>query len=321
MIPRQITTWLKQLVAFVYPRLTVLNGILLLTLIIVPTYIYDATYVWQCTSLAAVMHPISRHTCATQQFDTATTPAKYKIAMLMMYDNADGNWDSELMGRVLRNRESYARRHGYAVINANDLLDRSRPAAWSKLLAMERHLAAGQFDYLLYIDMDVVVMNPALRLETLIAPGFDFVMTSDRSGMNTGVWFAKNTDFARKFLRLAWDQTQLLSPRAADGTKHPFEYEQRAFHFLTYSRIWQERHLPRYRGMDPKEVMKHFYMQPQCALNSYVLHPLDYGDREVSQYVPGDLMVHFAGKKGQRRVNLMKHYLDIAEAAERKEKH
>jgi hypothetical protein len=44
------------------------------------------------------------------------------------------------------------------------------------------------------------------------------------------------------------------------------------------------------------------------------LHPWDYrGDREQAQYVPGDFLVHFAGKKGMKKVYLMEHYLTAVE--------
>ena len=52
----------------------------------------------------------------------------------------------------------------------------------------------------------------------------------------------------------------------------------------------------------------------QCAFNAYSLHPWDYrGDREQAQYVPGDFLVHFAGKKGMKKVHLMEHYLTAVE--------
>jgi hypothetical protein len=33
----------------------------------------------------------------------------------------------------------------------------------------------------------------------------------------------------------------------------------------------------------------------------------------VSQYVPGDFVIHFAGKKGKKKLHLLEHYLSIAE--------
>ena len=39
------------------------------------------------------------------------------------------------------------------------------------------------------------------------------------------------------------------------------------------------------------------------------------GDREVSQFIDGDFLIHFAGKKGQTKLDLMNYYLDLAETS------
>lgn len=46
------------------------------------------------------------------------------------------------------NKQAYADLHGYDVIVATSAdVDRTRPAAWSKLLVLEKHL--GDYDYLM----------------------------------------------------------------------------------------------------------------------------------------------------------------------------
>lgn len=48
--------------------------------------------------------------------------------------------------RSLANKKEYAALHGYDVVVATgDDIDRSRPAAWSKLLVLQKHL--GSYDY------------------------------------------------------------------------------------------------------------------------------------------------------------------------------
>ena len=46
---------------------------------------------------------------------------------------------------------------------------------------------------------------------------------------------------------------------------------------------------------------------PQCALNSYMLSPFTLKDRYVSQYVPGDFVVHMAGHKGSNKARLFEY--------------
>ena len=145
---------------------------------------------------------------------------KLRIAMLYLYDgsNSGGNgndggesWTEPLMMRVLRNRKEYCSRHGYTMVNANHLVDKSRPAAWSKLKAVdyilsERDTLAKKedpqssllsdinqirgtpkdingsisksndntgdimysYDYVMYIDMDVIIMDLNRPLDDFI---------------------------------------------------------------------------------------------------------------------------------------------------------
>eukprot|EP01034_Spumella_vulgaris_P018254 gene18254-23305_t len=78
--------------------------------------------------------------------------------------------------------------------------------------------------------------------------------------------FARNSDFSKTFLQLAWDQEQLVQKYSANGVPHPFEYEQRAFHYLMNTPLWQGRGLPQYQG-DYLENRKHFTTLPQCSMN------------------------------------------------------
>ena len=154
------------------------------------------------------------------------------------------------------------------------------------------------------------------KIEDLIAAsnGGDLILTEDWSGPNSGVWIANNTPWTRKFLKLAFDQKQLEMPYADNGAKHPFEYEQRAFHYLMDTDVWKSRGLPRYKPDEVTEIRKHVKVLPQCTMNSFSMHPLEYrGDREVSHYVKGDFLIHFAGKKGKLKIDLINHYLEVSE--------
>lgn len=316
----------------------------------VGTFLFTETYVTQVTTVADIVQPLHRKGCSLTS-SAALSPVtgnqilprhhnqrhihlalnrtelkhhqskinssvsnnqKLRIGMLMLYSNEDGNWGDELMNAVIQNREHYCLKHNYVLVTANDLIDKSRPTAWSKLRAMDHFLH--RFDYLMYIDMDIVIMNPNIPLTVFIdaSPQSDFIMTEDWNGVNTGAWIAKNTPFSHWFLQTAWNQTQLIAKTSFDGKNHPFEYEQRSFHFLLHTPIWHRRQLPRYRG-DSVELQQHFFILPQCSFNSYIMYPYYWlGDREKSHYADGDFLVHFAGKKGRVKTNLMHHFLEIA---------
>ena len=89
------------------------------------------------------------------------------------------------MQLVLENRRQYAALHGYDVINANADIDHSKPVAWSKLSTVLKYLDS--YVYIMYIDMDVVIMEPSIKLESFIISEKDIFMTEDWSGANTGI--------------------------------------------------------------------------------------------------------------------------------------
>lgn len=242
----------------------------------------------------------------------------------MMYESIDNSskaWSDDLLQPLIDVRAAYCKRHGYVLLDANGLIDRTRPAAWSKLLAFESYFKSGQYDYLFYLDMDTLIMNPSIKLETLISAARadvgsaggdppDMIISEDMNGLNTGSFIMRNSEWSLWFLRTAWEQEQLVGPTAADGTPHLFRWEQRAFHYLTYSAQWQQAGLPKFPG-DIEGIRRHISVLPQCAFNSYILHPFDWhAVREDAQYAPGDFLIHFAGKNGESKRTLMRYYLD-----------
>lgn len=121
-------------------------------------------------------------------------------------------------------REEYCRRHGYHIINANSFVDRSRPAAWSKLKAIDYYLhkqiygekggtssskdnesntgssdpqdhtggrnkiSGRYYDYLLYIDVDVVIMDLDRSLEEFIRASDTFIDSKISAESTSGMF-------------------------------------------------------------------------------------------------------------------------------------
>lgn len=191
------------------------------TLFVMFSEIHSRTYVWQSTVLPDYIYTDLRTSCdyaSTEQTLPSTsglkTQPKLKIGIIVLYGKgAVGEWGDDVMKQVLNNRHTYANLHGYDIINANTLIDPSRPVAWSKILAIQYHLP--NYDYVMYIDMDAVIMQPSITVESLIyatkeSAEADIVIQSDWNGANTGIWMAKNTAWTKEFLQLAWDQKQLV---------------------------------------------------------------------------------------------------------------
>jgi len=217
------------------------------------------------------------------------------------------------------NKKVYAERHGYTLIDASEIIDRSRPPAWSKLLALKANLA--NFDYLMWIDTDTVIMNMGVKLEWIIdyatrdalasasKQPWDVLLSSDLHGPNVGTFMVRNSEWTSWFLDEWWAQVQL-----ADG-KYVFEYEQRGIHYLMDTHIWRSQYIlrnaPKYPG-DSKAIVQHIKSIPQCAINSYVIPAWSKtfftyswaGTKADAEYVPGDFIVHLAGFKGAKKHRL-----------------
>jgi hypothetical protein len=298
-------------------------SVLILVLYMGP-FIYQETYVWQSTQLNQILTPSSRISCPALQYNNgeagvSNAQSPLKIGLMMLFSGGGNAGNKELMERVVRNRRVYCELHNCELLVANDFVDKSRPPAWSKLIAAKMYLK--NYDYILYLDMDMVILNMSVSIVNFINyarshsgnKNIDIIMGQDWSGPNTGAWIVRHSNWSIQFFDNAWKLGEVMvQPKATDGKSYPFQYEQRVFHYMLATDVWTKRKLPAY----PKsaEVNEHFFILPQCAVNSYSIHPLEYrANRFDSQYVPGDFLIHFPGKSPKNKEYLMNHYLIIAE--------
>jgi hypothetical protein len=96
----------------------------------------------------------------------------------------------------------YCKRHGYAFI-VSDRMSNRHPS-WSKILLALRELE--RFEWLWLADADLVVTNPAIRLEDIISGNdADMLIAMIEGTINAGSTLLKNTPETRKFLHQVWD--------------------------------------------------------------------------------------------------------------------
>tara|TARA_B110000977_G_scaffold171728_2_gene223587 strand:+ start:19170 stop:20567 length:1398 start_codon:yes stop_codon:yes gene_type:complete len=179
------------------------------------------------------------------------------------------------------NKRRYCDLHGYDLIVSRTAADPTRPAAWSKILEVRKHLP--RYDWLVFIDVDTLIMNPSVTLEQIADDTVDQVIAADHNGVNSGVWLVRNTPWSFYFLDELWAQDDLVKGN------YLFHYEQRAFHRLFHTDPWSKQ--ASVRGTAPysgaAEVRQHSKIVNQCVFNSL-----------LPWYVSGDFIVHFAGLKG-----------------------
>ena len=210
----------------------------------------------------------------------------------------DGGVDA-ICAPSMANKQAYADAHGYDFIVDADAIDRSAPTrSWSKLVAMRKHLP--RYDFLLYVDVDAVVMNPETGLEDIVDFDYDQVLAADSNGVNCGVWLVRNTPWTLWFLDELWAQEHLVAPK--NTWNMLFKYEQRAFHHLYASTRWREvTKGPIYPNANT--VRARTKIVHACAFNS-----------QPWFYETGDFIMHLAGLKGTVKCVVFARYYARARA-------
>jgi hypothetical protein len=121
-----------------------------------------------------------------------------KIGIIQLYDDGRKGY-GDLTGGVA---ESYCAKHGYSYVRYRELIDPNLIPTWNKLLAVLKELP--NFDLLLWLDADALIVNPDQRIEDVIAPyeaGKDMFFSSDNMGLCAGVFFARNTPWVTDFIK------------------------------------------------------------------------------------------------------------------------
>ena len=165
------------------------------------------------------------------------------------------------------NKKSYCAKHGYTFIDDESMLDKTRPIPWTKILLLLKYL--DEFDYLVWIDADILIMNMDTKLESFIHlyAKYDQICGSDWRMENTGVWFIKNSDFSRAFLKAVWEN---VYDENEDPNERYLNWEQGSFINLLDRNFLESK--------------SHIKVTQPHEMNSYWFN-----------YFPKHFVLHFAG--------------------------
>lgn len=305
----------------------------LLLFAVVICYILRREYAWSLIFYHRFISP-SRKRCSLD-IPSAPSNAPLDFGILMVFDERIAK--SNMAKLSVKNKQTYANRHGYElVVVSGENIDPSRPAAWSKFKALAEHL--NRFDYVLFVDVDALVMNFDVRLQHLVSTNKDIFITEDWNGLNTGVFIIRNSPWSHWFLKEAWgekgSEQEYMSRHetSLSGVKYPFEFEQRAVHYIFQTSKWRERGLPVWSDSEAAAAVNavgaiegspwdHSLLLPQCALNSYMLYPELFSwfggasERYTrAQWIPGDFIAHMAGHKENNKRSIFEYCYKFAGA-------
>jgi hypothetical protein len=149
----------------------------------------------------------------------------------------------------------------------------SPATSWDRILHLMEVLAEG-YDAAMLIDADAFIMNDDIEIESYLRtwPGKDLFVTTDINGLNSGVFIARNTPELRRFFYAVTHQGRTF-------------YE---------NHVWREQiAMIWFLASPPYDTLAQYL--PQRQLQSYVTRCYDQPDPEISQYQPGDWIIHLPG--------------------------
>lgn len=185
---------------------------------------------------------------------------------------------------ALASKRAYASRHGYSYIQAGEeFWNRERPIPWSKVDFVLTTLAAHPDGELFFLsDADVMITNPALRLEDHVLPLMpddkDLLMTIDACGhLNSGNMLMRNSAWLRDWWRRVGEQTDLL-----------------------YHIWWENSAMIRLLETVPSDLAKTQTTAEHWRFNAYLR-----GIPGERLWTPDCLLVHFAGVYDPKRMAML----------------
>ena len=104
----------------------------------------------------------------------------------------------------IETKKEYCARHGYRLVRHEKTLCESRHPSWSKIVAVQK--AMEDTRWIFWIDADAMVMNITIPLTRFVDTEKDVIVCRDRGGnLNMGVFFMRNCEWSKEFLRQVWD--------------------------------------------------------------------------------------------------------------------
>jgi mannan polymerase II complex MNN10 subunit len=215
-----------------------------------------------------------------------------KIAIVTLFDH---NY-SELAKMSIKNKIEYANKHNYDFIYFDDVIDKTRPPQWSKVKAVESILK--DYDWVWWIDIDALIMEFDIMLESLIDDDYDMIFTSNKySYLSSGSCFFKNTHISFDFLKDCYD---LKLDCLKDVNVSVFDHEQQSMRQLILN---VDKYKSKSKLIDERSCNSFCVTE-----NAQVLSVYPYWNSDSNIYQKGDFVIQFCGRSFSERINDFKKY-------------
>lgn len=212
--------------------------------------------------------------------------AKMKIGFVNVYDKSF----EQLANLTIKNKKDYCEKHGYDFIEYTNDAPLNKHVAFNKFKSVLQNLT--YYDWIFYNDVDSLIMNYNIKIEDFIDNNYEFIITYDINGINSGQWLIKNTDWALNFINKVYNRNEFDSFGTwADQ--------------IALCNTWL------YSG----EAMQKTKVVPQKLFNSYLYENFGKNDQGESprwpqgQFKTGDFCLHLCGLDFERRKAYIEKYL------------
>ncbi len=228
-----------------------------------------------------------------------------KICVLVSYNN---NY-AGLAKYTLSNIKNYCDLHGYHlwIDKHEDHPPIDKPQEWLvsylKFKTATHILKNYDFDWIFYIDTDCLIMNPAIKLESLIDENYSFLVTQHAVPAldnpiitSTGVdsvissqFFIKNSKDGLDILDAIWENKGWPDEIA----KTAWDLEGRQFRILMNDSYYKDK----IKAIEETKLNRFWYVN-----NPFIVLNIKGVNKNI--WEPGDFIVHVVGYKSEERAAL-----------------
>ena len=169
----------------------------------------------------------------------------------------------------------YCKTHNYVHLDAIVNENYNKPIGWLKIEVFLKEIE--NYDWILYVEADAMILNQTIRLENLIDDNYDIIVAKNRHNkkkieINCGVMLVKCSEWSKNFFKNLLEDT---------------------------SNSWFEQGAIMDKINNDQEIRKHFKLVENRFFNSYFheWYPDD-------NFRPGDFILHAAGSSNSFREKL-----------------
>ena len=184
-----------------------------------------------------------------------------KIAIAQLYTRHFDEWADI----PIKNKEIYCNKHGYDLVTRRGGYKTNfelRHPSWHSILLLLEILETTNVDWVFWSDIDALIMDHTVKLESFIKPKYDMVIPNQGEGeycesytkscLCCGHYFIRNTEWSKKFLRLVWD------------------WPKNEFYKYRMDNYWEQCAVNDLREKNAMDFDKHVYIEPKNrAFNSF----------------------------------------------------